>query len=161
MPVHTCIHRGGRTRDWSLSLPKTIFRNCRERPLCRSAGCSEWIEAPRRIRRNLPHVILSEQSESKDLRTCHLHRSLRVRRSFDFGLRPSLRMTDFRTAAPSGGGAETDTPGGVSLRASFSFFVAVETWCCVHRRAVGLRPPLGLIVLRTLYHPTFYTGITA
>ena len=41
------------------------------------------------------------------------------------------------------------------------FFVAVETWCRAHRRAVGLPPPLGLIVLRTLYHPTFYTGITA
>ena len=41
------------------------------------------------------------------------------------------------------------------------FFVAVETWCRAHRRAVGLPPPLGLLVLRTLYHPTFYTGITA
>ena len=90
----------------------------------------------RPFRRNLPHVILSEQSESKDLRTCHLHRRFRVRRSFDFGLRPSLRMTDFRTAAPSGGGAETDTPGGVALRASFSWrwkrgaALIVGRWAC-------------------------------
>ena len=41
-------------------------------------------------------VILSEQSESKDLRTCHMLRSHSVRRSFDFGLRPSLRMTGFQ-----------------------------------------------------------------
>ena len=38
-------------------------------------------------------VILSEHSESKDLRRNHLHCSPPVRRSFGFGLRPSLRMT--------------------------------------------------------------------
>ena len=56
------------------------------------------IESPdeqKRDRRSLL-VILSERSESKDLRTCRLHRRFRQRRSFDFGLCPSLRMTDFQ-----------------------------------------------------------------
>ena len=64
-------------------------------------------------------VILSERSESKDLRTCHLLRRHLMRRSFDFGLRPSLRMTVLWCVA---------------------FFVTM-TWYCSHRRAVGLRPP--------------------
>ena len=46
----------------------------------------------RRIRKM--HVILSEQSESKDLRTDYIAFVPVVRRSFDSGLRPALRMTD-------------------------------------------------------------------
>ncbi len=38
-------------------------------------------------------VILSEQSESKDLRTTGTATHKSVRRSFAFGLRPALRMT--------------------------------------------------------------------
>ena len=38
-------------------------------------------------------VILSERSESKDLRTCFVLSSGKMRRSFDFALRASLRMT--------------------------------------------------------------------
>ena len=38
-------------------------------------------------------VILSERSESKDLRTCFVLCSGKMRRSFDFALRASLRMT--------------------------------------------------------------------
>ena len=49
----------------------------------------------RKRHRSSQDVILSEQSESKDLRTYRLRKSHSVRRSFDFGLRPSLRMTDF------------------------------------------------------------------
>jgi hypothetical protein len=39
------------------------------------------------------HVILSEQSESKDLRIYGTAAVELVRGSFDFGLRPSPRMT--------------------------------------------------------------------
>ena len=38
-------------------------------------------------------VILSERSESKDLGTDRLHSTPKLRRSFDSGLRPPLRMT--------------------------------------------------------------------
>ena len=38
-------------------------------------------------------VILSERSESKDLRIYGIFAVKLVRRSFDFGLRPPLRMT--------------------------------------------------------------------
>ena len=38
-------------------------------------------------------VILSDRRESKDLRTNFSANVPKVRRSFDFGLRPSLRMT--------------------------------------------------------------------
>ena len=56
----------------------------------------------RKRHRSSQYVILSEQSESKDLRTYRLRRSHSVRRSFDFGLRPSLRMTDFWCARGNG-----------------------------------------------------------
>ena len=45
---------------------------------------------------SLPYVILSERSESKDLRTVVVFAVNSVRRSFDSGLRPPLRMTNFR-----------------------------------------------------------------
>ena len=48
-------------------------------------------------------VILSERSESKDLRMTVTNAVISVRRSFDSGLRPALRMTccfsDFLTIA--------------------------------------------------------------
>ena len=40
-----------------------------------------------------PIVILSERSESKDLRTYFVQCSGKMRRSFDYALRASLRMT--------------------------------------------------------------------
>ena len=40
-------------------------------------------------------VILSERSESKDLGTDFTAMVIVVRRSFDYGLRPPLRMTDY------------------------------------------------------------------
>ena len=49
----------------------------------------------RKMRRSPHDVILSERSESKNLRTCRLLSRNSVRRSFGFGLCPSLRMTDF------------------------------------------------------------------
>ena len=73
-------------------------------------------------------VILSERSESKDLRTYRLRKSHSVRRSFDFGLRPSLRRTDFwcavgtplpgcpdRTDSPQSFRKSKDQPFGWSL----------------------------------------------
>ena len=42
------------------------------------------------------NVILSERSESKDLRTVVIFAVNSVRRSFDSELRPPLRMTNFR-----------------------------------------------------------------
>ena len=66
----------------------------RERRPRRSAERTKTITAPRRIRTILPSVILSEQSESKNLRICRLLCNHSVRRSFGFGLRPSLRMTN-------------------------------------------------------------------
>ena len=45
--------------------------------------------------RCIQFVILSERSESKDLRTNDTIAAESVRGSFDFGLRPPLRMTDF------------------------------------------------------------------
>ena len=55
--------------------------------------------------RSTRSVILSEQSESKDLRTFRFASRHSVRRSFDFGLRPSLRMTSCAAAPnPSPGG---------------------------------------------------------
>ena len=47
-----------------------------------------------------PIVILSEQRESKDLRMIETALLKSVRRSFDFGLRPALRMTAFSGAVP-------------------------------------------------------------
>ena len=55
-------------------------------------------------------VILSEQSESKDLRTFRFASRHSVRRSFDFGLRPSLRMTN-GAAAPIPSPGETPQGG--------------------------------------------------
>ena len=46
-----------------------------------------------RIRTSNRSVILSDRRESKDLRTNFTANIPEVRRSFDFGLRPSLRMT--------------------------------------------------------------------
>ena len=44
--------------------------------------------------RSIPYVILSERSESKDLRTAVIFAVKSVRRSFDSGLCPPLRMTE-------------------------------------------------------------------
>ena len=44
--------------------------------------------------RSIPYVILSERSESKDLRTVIIFAVKSVRRSFDSGLCPPLRMTE-------------------------------------------------------------------
>ena len=51
-----------------------------------------------------PIVILSERSESKDLRNNHLLFIHSVRGSFDSGLRPPLRMKNrrVRITAPPG-----------------------------------------------------------
>ena len=48
----------------------------------------------RKTHRSSLYVILSERSESKDLRTYGIFAVKSVRRSFDSGLRPPLRMTD-------------------------------------------------------------------
>ena len=54
------------------------------------------------IKKKLPRgVILSERSESKDLRTDGRFAVNLVRRSFDFGLRPALRMTEGDCCADS------------------------------------------------------------
>ena len=54
-------------------------------------GCGgfRWITQPA-----TPAVILSDRRESKDLRTSGTFAVKSVRRSFDFGLRPPLRMTN-------------------------------------------------------------------
>ena len=54
-------------------------------------------------------VILREQRESKDLRTFRSASRHSVRRSFDFGLRPSLRMTN-GAAAPNPSPGEKVAP---------------------------------------------------
>ena len=48
---------------------------------------------PGEYAQSLPFVILSDRRESKDLRTDLGAELPEVRRSFDFGLRPPLRMT--------------------------------------------------------------------
>ena len=61
-----------------------------------NANRPPYRDSDERKRRRRPHdVILSERSESKNLRTCRLLSRNSVRRSFGFGLCPSLRMTDF------------------------------------------------------------------
>ena len=52
-----------------------------------------------------PIVILSERSESKDLRIRRLLSIRLVQRSFDSGLRPPLRMTNRRVRSTSPPGA--------------------------------------------------------
>ena len=54
----------------------------------------------RKLHRSTQLVILSERSESKNLRIYETLVLKSVRRSFDFGLRPSLRMTDLRCGGP-------------------------------------------------------------
>ena len=62
------------------------------------------------MHRSTRFVILSEQSEAKDLRTFRFASRHSVRRSFDFGLRPSLRMTS-GAAAPNPSPGEKVAPG--------------------------------------------------
>ena len=55
-------------------------------------GCAHHDE--QKTHRSSVYVILSERSESKDLRTFGIFAVKSVRRSFDSGLCPPLRMTD-------------------------------------------------------------------
>ena len=65
----------------------------------RSAVQSSERNAPRRKRTSPKSVILSDRRESKVLRTDFAANVPEVRRSFDFGLRPALRMTGGVAAA--------------------------------------------------------------
>ena len=92
---------------------------------------------------SIPYVILSERSESKDLRTAVIFAVKSVRRSFDSGLCPPLRMTEGDDPQCCTPYKKQMTPRNHRFRGVFSTFILHYAFRILHfltapRRGISL-----------------------